>query len=524
VASSGFAEAAGIPNTAQGYAWALLKLRDSYAPNAILAIHASGWANGIDIDSSTDPNVNAAAVADSTAAFLNSAGISSNPYGTTWDLVFNDLDDHDAAWWEQQGKVNASYTHWWDPTNVKFPNFSRYLSWVAELHTKTARPQVAWQVPVGNQYYLTMNNTCGHYQDNVAQYFISNASSLFTSGLIAVLFGSGNSCQTTNTDARADGITNNNGAPTTDTLGYCNACNTHTSTVADDDGGFLRVFVGQYYAAVQPKPFKGLYTLDGYGGIQGDDSPAVSTTAYWPGWSIARTAKALPGANAPASGFVLDGYGGFHPYGSPAVSETSGASGHYWGFDIARDFAFLPGGTGGFVLDGYGGLHGFGVNGGAAPAAQGYSYWNGWDIAIKVVIAQDGKGGYTLDAFGGLHPFGIGGAAPQTLPLQQTGYWNWKAAQDIALVPGQSGGYTGYVLDKFGGLHPFAPTGSALPAAIASAYFGYDIARGMFFVSGSATAGYTLDGKGGAHPFGGAAQIGVWPNFGWDIAKTMWGA
>jgi hypothetical protein len=206
------------------------------------------------------------------------------------------------------------------------------------------------------------------------------------------------------------------------------------------------------------------------------------------------------------------------------VSETSGASGHYWGFDIARDFAFLPGGTGGFVLDGYGGLHGFGVNGGAAPAAQGYSYWNGWDIAIKVVIAQDGKGGYTLDAFGGLHPFGIGGAAPQTLPLQQTGYWNWKAAQDIALVPGQSGGYAGYVLDKFGGLHPFAPTGSALPAAIASAYFGYDIARGMFFVSGSATAGYTLDGKGGAHPFGGAAQIGVWPNFGWDIAKTMWGA
>src|SRR5439155_17918034 len=61
VASSGFAEAAGLPNTAQGFAYELLKLRDSYAPNATLAIHASGWASGIDINSDTNPNVSAAA-------------------------------------------------------------------------------------------------------------------------------------------------------------------------------------------------------------------------------------------------------------------------------------------------------------------------------------------------------------------------------------------------------------------------------------------------------------------------------
>jgi len=191
VSGSGFADVAGIPNTAQGFGRALLKIRDLYATNAQLAIHASGWANGIDIDSSTDPTVNAVAVADATAAFLNSAGIASNPYGSTWDLVFNDLDDHDAAWWEQQGRDNASFTHWWDPSNTTYPNFTRYLAWVAELKAKTGRPQVAWQVPVGNQYFLTMNNTCGHYQDNVAPYFISHASDLFSAGLIAVLFGAG---------------------------------------------------------------------------------------------------------------------------------------------------------------------------------------------------------------------------------------------------------------------------------------------------------------------------------------------
>jgi hypothetical protein len=249
VASSGFAEAAGFPNTAQGFAWELIHLRDLYAPNAALAIHASGWSSGIDIDSNTSPSINVTAEADKTAAFMNSAGITANTYASTWDLVFNDVDDHDAAWWEAQGRVNAGFTHWWDPTNTTFPNFTRYLAWVAELKLKTNRPQVVWQVPVGNQYFLTMNNTCGHYQDNVAPYFISHASDLYTAGLIAVMFGAGNSCQTSNTDAMKDGVTNNGGVPTTDTLGRCNACNTQSSTWADDDGGYLRIFVGQYYGA-----------------------------------------------------------------------------------------------------------------------------------------------------------------------------------------------------------------------------------------------------------------------------------
>lgn len=157
------------------------------------------------------------------------------------------MDDHDAGWWEAQGANNQYFTHWWDPTNTTFPNFTRYLTWVAELKTKTARPQVVWQVPAGNQYFLTMNNTCGHYQDDVGPYFISHAADLFSAGLIAVLFGAGNNCQSSYTDAMNDGVTNNSGAPTTDLAGYCNACNTHVSTWPDDDGGYLRIFVGLYY-------------------------------------------------------------------------------------------------------------------------------------------------------------------------------------------------------------------------------------------------------------------------------------
>ena len=251
VSSSGFADVSGIPESVQGFGYALLKIRDLYAPNATLALHASAWGSGIDIASDTNPAVNATTEADKTAAFLDSAGITSNPYGSTWDLVFNDVDDHDAGWWEAQGADNQYFTHWWDPTNTTYPNFSRYLAWVKELKTQTARPQVVWQVPVGNQYFLTMNNTCGHYQDNVAPYFISHASDLFGAGLVAVMFGAGNGCQTSYMDANHDGVTNNGGAPTTDAKGYCYACNTHTSTYADDDGGYLRMFVGLYYANAQ---------------------------------------------------------------------------------------------------------------------------------------------------------------------------------------------------------------------------------------------------------------------------------
>ncbi|HET7467624.1 MAG TPA: alkaline phosphatase family protein [Candidatus Dormibacteraeota bacterium] len=613
VASSGFAEAAGLPNTAQGFAFELLKLRDTYAPKTVLAIHASPWGSGVDIASDRRSSVSATAEADTTAAFLNSAGVASNPYGSTWDLVFNDIDDHDAGWWEQQGADNASFTHWWDPSNVNLPNFSRYLAWVAELHARTARPQVVWQVPVGNQYYTTMNNTCGHYQDNVGPYFIAHASSLYSAGLIAVLFGAGNSCQTNNTDVQHDGVTNNNGLPTTDLAGYCNACNTHASTVSDDDGGYLRVFVGQYYGATacpvtlnlpgvesttefglsvsvscstsrfdiqqfdttlnqgwfalasttptagassatadgypghayqfrarallaggvwsswtaatttvsatatQSHPYSGLYTMDGYGGVNADSSPPLAASAYWPGWKIARAVHAQP--SVVDAGLVLDGWGGLHPYG--AAITVSGAA--YWpGWDIARDFAFLPDGSGGYVLDGWGGLHPFAVSGHALPpAATGAAYWPHWDIARKVVIFSDGSGGYVMDAWGGLHPFGIGGGTPAA--ATGAAYWpGWNIARDVVLIPGT---HAGYVLDGYGGLHPF----NGAPTMAAPAYWpGWDIARGVWLLPGStlaAPAGYTLDGYGGLHPFGGAPALTgtpYWP--GWDIAKSLAGA
>ena len=567
VASSGFAEAAGLPNTAAGFAYELLKLRDTYAPNTVLAIHASPWGSGVDIASDRRTAVNPLTEADTTAAFLNSAGLASNPYGSTWDLVFNDVDDHDAGWWEAQGADNSSFTHWWDPTNATYPNFNRYLAWVGELHAKTSRPQVVWQVPEGNQYYLTMNNTCGHYQDNLAQYFIANASSLYSAGLIAVLFGAGNACQTNNTDAQHDGITNNGGVPTTDALGYCSACNTHTSTSTDDDGGFLRQFVGQYYAspgcsvtvsvpasetstqfgvglsagscavayfeveeydATLNQGWFGMPTVAGSGGsgtataqgFQGHDyqfmARAHSTSGLVSAWSAVATTQVATTASQshPWNGvYTVDDYGGVHPADSPPLTGSA-----YWpGWKIVRAAKAEPGSSdGGLVLDGYGGLHSYG----AAVSVNNTASWPGWDIARDFAFLPDGTGGYVLDGYGGLHPFALNGHA---LPPAVSGaaYWRgWDIARKVVIFGDGTGGY---VMDGYGGLHPFGIGGAVPAGASGAAYWpGWQIARDLVLVPGS-HGGYVLDGYGGLHPFNGAPGLAApayWP--GWNIARSVW--
>jgi hypothetical protein len=183
------------------------------------------WATLRDLATDTDPNLDPNVVADQTAAFLNAAGVASNAYGSTFDLVFNDVADHDAAWY-------GDYSHWWDRNNVSVPNFARWITYMTRLHAATGRPLIAWQVPVGNQFFLTMNNTDGHYQDNRAEYFLGHTADLAGAGIAAVLFGKANGGQTNYTDDKGDGITNNNGRPTSARAATLTCRSTRTTTAA----------------------------------------------------------------------------------------------------------------------------------------------------------------------------------------------------------------------------------------------------------------------------------------------------
>lgn len=233
VASSGFADVAGYPNTVVGFAQALVALRNKYAPNVLLGYHISPWASPIgDLGSDHETNFDTLGAAQQTAAYYLQLN-------TSFDLLFYDITDRDAAYYDSIGNPNT----WWDVNNVTYPNFNRFNQFAAQITALTGKKGILWQVPLGNTKMTSMNNTNHHWQDNRVQYYLDSTNGfqhikdLANSGIIAVLFGSGIESTTTNTDAAGDGVTNP--APING--------NSQVATVSDDDGGYLRQQATSFY-------------------------------------------------------------------------------------------------------------------------------------------------------------------------------------------------------------------------------------------------------------------------------------
>jgi putative pyrroloquinoline-quinone binding quinoprotein len=281
-----------------------------------------------------------------------------------------------------------------------------------------------------------------------------------------------------------------------------------------------------------------IYTVDGYGGVNADaNSPAIGNFPHFSS-PLGRAGHYSPagiGVTPPTAGLVLDGYGGLHPYGSPSL--TPGQYPYFPGFDIARDFVWLPNGAGGYELDGWGGIHPFSIGSNPLPPQPGqYPYFQGSDVAKKITLLSDGSGGYVLDAYGGIHPWSVTGHALPT-PMAEYAYWSgFNIARDIFLFPSSTAtAANGYVLDGYGGFHPFWSATAAVPATMGQYPYwsGSDIGRSLWFLPSATTAsstGYELDGSGGIHPFASSGQslpvaLGQYPYWsGQDIARTLFGA
>ena len=241
VSSSGFKDVKGLPNNLVGFGRALIKLRDLYARNVILATHASPWATNFDVTTDKSASLDVEGIAGRTARFLKATG--------NWDLVFADPADRDAAYYEYVGKDKGG--HWWDKSNQTYPNFARFAQYLAKLSSETGKRIVLWQVPLGNTLMRSSNNAEGHYQDNRVEYFLEeqpyrNVAQYADVGVIGILFGRGAPGPTSYTDDAKDGVTNPppvNG-------------NDRRAAHADDDGGYLRTKATAYYAA-------GAYLLPG---------------------------------------------------------------------------------------------------------------------------------------------------------------------------------------------------------------------------------------------------------------------
>jgi hypothetical protein len=230
VAATGLPELAGLPDTIAGFAQALVRLRDRFAPNVLLGYHLSVWGTNVDIALSDPADATVDALAARAAAFYTSLH-------APFDVAFAEFGDRDAAFRELvYGDGGAS---WWDSGD-----FDRHARFLGRFVALTGKRLVLWQIPLGNTRMRAMDNTWGHYQDNRVEWLLDDGSRAHLmryvdAGVVALLFGGGADGTTCSCDAQHDGVTNP--API--------GTNDRVSLSADDDGGFFRARAAAYYDA-----------------------------------------------------------------------------------------------------------------------------------------------------------------------------------------------------------------------------------------------------------------------------------
>jgi hypothetical protein len=196
-----------------------------------------------------NPNYDWSRHATRQAAYLNSMGPGFN-------MLFYSPLDRDAAFYQ----ITYGSNRWWDTLNVRQPTFNTMGAWLNRIVSLTNKRAMMWQVPNGNRVYRSENNTNSHYQDNRAEYFLDaltgRAHTLQWTrfGVMGIMFGAGVGSQSHYYDYANDGITNPEPINGNDLV----------SVHPDDDGGYLRLGIGAYYATgYMPLP-GACYTLSDF--------------------------------------------------------------------------------------------------------------------------------------------------------------------------------------------------------------------------------------------------------------------
>ena len=110
VSETGIAALQGLPSNVAGFAQAIVKLRDAYAPNVTLAYHLSVWGTNVDIAISNPPDATVDALAVRAANFYKSLG-------ANFDLSFAEFSDRDAAF--KQYVYGDGGASWWDAADFR---------------------------------------------------------------------------------------------------------------------------------------------------------------------------------------------------------------------------------------------------------------------------------------------------------------------------------------------------------------------------------------------------------------------
>jgi hypothetical protein len=178
VASSGDARLAGLPDTAAGFAQAVVRIRDAVAPGVQLGYHMSTWGTGTD-PVQQDPSLGAVdRLAARSAAFYQRLG-------ARFDLVFSDPSDRDDGF---DRKVNGDHGR----SRWTVGDYRRDVRWLGVMHRATGLPIAMWQIPLGNS---KLPNTRGRYRDTHVERLLGADGrwrrAYRDAGVVAFLFGGG---------------------------------------------------------------------------------------------------------------------------------------------------------------------------------------------------------------------------------------------------------------------------------------------------------------------------------------------
>jgi len=267
VKSSGFSDVSAYDDTLRGFANAILHLRDTYAPNVLVAYHLSVWGTNTDITYQNSLNSTVVQLATRAANWYLSLN-------ANFDLVFTDMSDRDSGFYNTRATDNSycapgkpGCDYWWDEED-----FSRTILFYETFVELAQKRMIVWQIPMGNTKMKACDNQNQHYQDNRPEWLLgdstSNMNRFSDAGVIGFLFGGGNGNCTCACDATGDGITNPaaiNG-------------NTLASYNADDDGGYFAHQVGIYNT--NPIPLTP--------GTPISDSPEFNSESWilFPSWAL----------------------------------------------------------------------------------------------------------------------------------------------------------------------------------------------------------------------------------------------
>jgi hypothetical protein len=251
VAETGLPELGGLPSTVAGFARAVLRLRDAYAPNVVVGYHISVWGTNVDIILSNPSDASIDTLGSRAAAFFASLG-------ANFDIAFAEFSDRDSGFYQHVYGDNGQ--HWMDAED-----FRRLARFFGRFSQAAGRRIVMWQIPLGNARMRAVNNTWGHYQDNRPEWFLDDPSRAHLrayrdAGIVAFLFGGGAGGTTCACNAIGDGVTNpaaingnilaSESAPAGTPPAEVMRGSTPTLVTpyaADDDGGFFRWKAWRYY-------------------------------------------------------------------------------------------------------------------------------------------------------------------------------------------------------------------------------------------------------------------------------------